>query len=69
MAGGEFGLHVGDGEAHLLVENEEVIDQVAGLVEVALAIAVDCLDNCLDSLFTDFLRDFVHALSEEVGGV
>ena len=62
MALGQLFFEVGEGVAHLLGEHEEVIEQVARLVEVALAIAVDGFDDGLDGLFAYLLGNLVHAL-------
>ena len=69
VALGELFFEVGEGEAHLLGEHEEVIEQVARFVEVALAIAVDGFDDGLDGLFAYLLGYLVHTLTKEVGGV
>ena len=66
MPRGKFGFHIGDGESHLLVQHEEMIDKVTGFVKIALTIAVYGLYDSFNSLFTDFLSDFVHALGEEM---
>ena len=62
-------FEVGEGEAHLLGKHEEVVEEVASLVEVALAIAVDGFDDGLNGFFAHLLSNLVHALIEEVGGV
>ena len=69
VALGQFFFEVGEGEAHLLGEHEEVVEQVAGFVEVALAIAVDGFDDGLHGLFAYLLGNLVHTLTKEVGGV
>ena len=69
VALGQFLFEVGEGEAHLLGEHEEVVEEVTSLVEVALAIAVDGFDDGLHGLFAYLLGNLVHSLVEEVGGV
>ena len=60
VALGQLFLEVGEGVAHLLGEHEEVVEQVARLVEVALAIAVDGFDDGLHGLFAYLLGNLVY---------
>ena len=69
VALGQLLFEVGEREAHLLGEHEEVVEEVASFVEVALAIAVDGFDDGLNGFFAHLLGYLVHALIEEVGGV
>ena len=45
VAAKEFFFEVGKGETHLLHKDKEMIDEVAGFVGEAVAVAVDSLDH------------------------
>lgn len=65
----EFALDVVEAYAHLLKENEVVIHEVAGLIDEAVAVAVDSFDGRLNSLFAHFLSYLLDTLYEETCGV
>ena len=69
MPGEEFLLEVGEGDAHLFVQDEEVVEKVGGLVDVAVKVAGSRFEDGFDRLFTHFLGNLFHPFVEKVRGV
>ena len=69
MTGGELGFDVGEGDAHLLVEYEEMVDQVRNFVDVGIPVAGHGLDDGLSGLFADLLGNLLHALAEKMSSI
>ena len=65
----EFVLEFGEADALLLKQYEQVVNQVGGLVNEAVAIAVNGFDDRFAGLFKDFLPDDLRALDEELGRI
>ncbi len=65
----EFALYFGECDVHLFEEDEQVIDEVGGFIDEAVAIAVNGLYGRFNGLLSHFLGYFFHAFDKELGGV
>ena len=65
----EFAFDGGEGDGHLLEEDEVVVHEVGGFVDKAVAVAVDGFDAGFDGFFAYFLGDFFYPFDEEACGV
>lgn len=69
MALEEFALYFGERDVHLLEEDEQVIDEVGGFVDEAVAVAVNGLYGRFYGFLAHFLGYFLYAFDKELGGV
>ena len=69
MAQEQFVLHIFEGYTHLFEHYKIVIHQVASLVDEALAIAINGLDDAFGTLLTHLFGNGLYALDEQTCGV
>ena len=69
MAQEQLALHFVEGYTHLFEHYKIVIHQVASLVDEALAIAINGLDDAFGTLLTHLFGNGLYALDKQTCGV